>query len=232
MRLKLVSRECPKDKLDLFCGYKIWEKPKEGIQYAIGADVAEGVGQDASCAQVINCRTGLHVATYWSNAIDVDAYSAELYKLANYYNRAQLCVEQNNHGNGVLALLGGAVGALHYPNLYRRFVLDEFTQKRTKQIGFRTTQSTKPRIIENLKAALRDGELLTLDKYTIKELNSFVRDIKTGKMGAKGKSRDDRVMALALAWESTRIIKETTAMTEENSAFSQEYDEMTGFPVY
>lgn len=216
---------------DQFAGLKIWEKPKQMAQYAIGADVAEGIGSDASCAQVINCTTGLLVANFWSNTLDLDNYATELFKLGTYYNKAALCIESNNHGHGIIALLGGSSGGLCYQNLYRRLVLDEYTQKRTKQIGFKTTSSTKPRIIENLKAALRDGDLLVHCKNTIRELGNFVVDEKTGRLGARGSNKDDRVMALALAWEQARLIRENSRITEDSYMPAQTFDPSTGFPM-
>jgi len=240
LRVKFRNRECPKP--SDFCGLKIWQRPKEGHIYAIGADVAEGVGKDASCAQVIDCNNGQHIASFWSNAVDVDNYASELYKLGLFYNKAMICLEVNNHGHAVAALLGGASGALHYPKLYRRVEMDEYTQKRTKKIGFRTTSQTKPRIIENLKSALRDGDLVTSDKFTILELSNFVRDAKTGRMAASSSARDDRVMSLALAWEQAKILRESIQVTlreevrvysplEETKQDSTQYDPETGFPL-
>lgn len=231
MKIDLKLRKFDDLKGD-FCGVKVWCKPKTTSLYCIGADVAEGIGGDASCAAVIDIRSGVHVASYWSNTCDVDTFSAELYRLGTWYNKANLCIESNNHGHAVISLLGGSVGSLAYPNLYRRIVYDEYTQKRTKQIGFKTTASTKPRLIENLKSALKSGEVITQDKFTIQELGNFVRDERTGKIGAKGKSHDDRVISLALAWEQARQIKENLQQTEESQSYRVKYDEMTGFPLF
>lgn len=230
MKIELKQRDYGKLE-DTTCGLRVWHKPKQTGVYVIGADVAEGIGKDASCAQVINTTTGVLVASYWSNVVDVDNYAAELFKLGHYYNKAQICLELNNHGHAVAALMGGAVGALYYPNLYKRLVLDEYTQKKTKQIGFKTTQSTKPRIISNMKAALRDGDLIVQDRYTILELSNFVIDSKTGRMAAGGNSRDDRVMSLALAWEAARQVIETQNLTKETHGYEQQYDKVTGFPI-
>lgn len=229
MQINFVNRECKN--LRDYCGYRIWQKPKPTGVYAIGADVAEGVGGDASCACVVDCNTGSHVATYWSNIIDIDNYSAELFKLGSYYNKAFICIEANNHGHGVIALMGGSAGSLAYPNLYKRIEYNEYTQKRGKIIGFKTTQSSKPRLVENLKAAIRTGETATQDRYSIQELGNFVRDDKTGRLGAKGNAHDDRVMAYALAWEQAKLIKEGMMMTQQVSASRIQYDPSTGFPM-
>jgi hypothetical protein len=229
MLVKFRSRDY-KD-LKKFTGYQIWEQPKSTHVYAIGADVAEGVGGDASCAQVVNCNTGVHVAKFWSNLIDVDNYAAELCKLGWFYNKAPICVESNNHGLAVISLLGAHVGGLAYPNLYRRFVYHEYLQERTKEVGFKTTPQTKPRLIENLKSALRDGSLSTYDPQTILELNSFQQDLKTGKLGAQGAAHDDCVMSLALAWEQARLLNDQKQQSQSQSRPQMKFDQMTGFPI-
>jgi len=230
MKLKLVSRDPGKSLRD-FCGLRIWQKPKEGSVYAIGVDVAEGVGGDASCISVLDCRTGMHVASYWSNLIDTDNFAVEVYKLGNWYNRAFVCIESNNHGHSVISNLTGVVGGLAYPNLYKRIKYDEFTQKRSKVIGFDSRQNTKPFLIENLKSALKMGDLITQDRYTIQELGNFVRDVKTGRLGAKGNAHDDRVMSLALAWEQARLIREGEKTTLDSNVPSMRFDPHTGFPL-
>ena len=230
MRIKFTQRD--HSDLKSWCGLRIWEHPKADLIYGIGADVAEGVGGDASCAQVLCAKTGRLVASFWSNLIDTDNYAAELYKLGRYYNNAELCVEANSPGLSVLSHLTGAVGGLAYPRLYKRIVYDQFTQKKTKQVGFKTTRETKERIIDNLKAALRDGELLVHDKQTIQELGNFCRDAKSGRLAAKGSGRDDRVMALALAWEVTRISRELDFTDSYTQIPTYQYDPATGFPIF
>lgn len=229
MKLKLISRDCKN--LRDFCGLRVWQKPKEGSAYALGVDVAEGVGGDASCISVIDCGTGMHVASYWNNLIDTDNFAVEIYKLGNWYNRGFICIEANNHGHAVISQLGGSLGGLAYPNLYKRITYNEYTQKRTKTIGFDTKPSTKPFLIENLKSALKMGDLVTFDRYTIQELGSFVRDVKTGRLSAQGNSKDDRVMALALAWEQARLIRDGQKVTHEKDLPSLKFDPHTGFPL-
>lgn len=228
--MKITFKEFDKP-TDSPYGLHIWVKPKSMEQYSMGVDTAEGIGGDASCVQVISIDSGQHVASYWNNSIDVDSFAAEVYKLAHYYNKAWTILEINNHGHALATHLTGALGGLAYPNLYKRVTFDEFTQKRTKTVGFKTTTGTKPRLIENLKSAFRDGELVTFDKYTLRELGSFLIDKKTGRMGAKGSAHDDRVMALALAWEQARQIKESQTVTQQSYSVPRQYDPATGFPI-
>lgn len=218
-----------------WCGMRVWKRPKFNHIYAIGVDVAEGVGRDASCAQVIDCVVGEVVANFWSNAIDTDDYAAQLFMMGKWYNMATLNIEANNHGHAVITHLSGASdNGLTYSNLYYRTVDDEFNRKQTKKIGFRTTRITKPKIIENLKAALRDGDLVVYDEHTVSELSGFVRDSKTGTMAAKGSAKDDRVMSLALAWEQARLSIDLARIQKQEEVLITEprYDKMTGFPIF
>lgn len=228
--MKLVFKEF-EIQTDSPNGLRIWIKPKPTEQYVLGVDTAEGVNADASCIQVISVDSGQHVASYWNNAVDVDSFAAEVYKLGMYYNKGWIIPEINNHGYALVSHLSGAIGGLSYPNLYKRVTFDEFTQKRSKTIGFKTTSQTKPRLIENLKAAFRDGELITFDKHTLMELGSYLIDKKSGRMGAKGSAHDDRVIALALAWEQARQLKESIALTQNSYRQIQRYDPSTGFPL-
>jgi len=223
-----------KGKDEEFMGWRIFIMPKSTHTYAIGVDVAEGKGKDASCAQVIDCNTGTLVANYWSPAIDEDNYAAELYKAGYFFNRARIIVEENNSGHAVISNLSGVYSnSLRYPYLYKRYEYDQYTKKKTKTIGWRTTGSNKSNLISNLKAALRDGELQVYDKYTIGELSTFVVDEKNGKLGAKGSARDDRIMSLALAWEQVLVTR--ISAVHSNKSYdkhqAQQYDPTTGFPI-
>jgi hypothetical protein len=231
LKIKFESRDF-RGMEEEFQGWRIWEKPKELHTYAIGADVAEGKGKDASCAQIVDCGTGMVVANFWSNIIDEDNYAAELYKAGYYYNRAKLIVEANNSGSAVITNLTGVyTTSLRYPYMYKRLEYDQFTRKKTKIVGYRTTGGNKAQLISNVKAALRDGDLKLYDKHTINELSTFVRDEKTGKIGAKGVANDDRVMSLALAWEQVMVLRNNMRKDTLSNNIERKYDPETGFPI-
>ena len=232
MKIKFEHRAY-KGKDEEFMGWRLFEKPKATQKYAIGVDVAEGKGKDASCAQVIDCNTGVHIASFWSPAMDEDNYAAEIYKAGYFYNKARVIIEENNSGHAVITNLSGVYSnSLRYPYLYKRYEYDQYTKKKTKIIGWRTTGGNKNNLISNLKAAIRDGDLITRDKHTINELSTFVRDEKTGKLGAKGSARDDRIMALALAWEQVLVNRMSTLNTKSTAPLdNRSYDPSTGFPI-
>lgn len=183
---------------------RIYAMPAVGSSYAIGADVAQGLEHgDYSCAQVIDIKTGL-VAAVWHGHIDPDLFGDELAALGWFYNVALVGVEFNNHGMTTnKALLRGG-----YPNIYYRKRLGNRREVVSEELGFMTTRSTKPFIIDGLGAAMRNGELLCLDEPTRQELMTYVRKPDGS---TEGSPHDDRVMALAIAQEMRRHAHEVAA---------------------
>lgn len=78
---------------------------------------------------------------------------------------------------------------LCYPRLYRR---------EDGGVGFRTTARTKPMIVGELVARLREEPELDGDPETLRELLAFERK-PGGELSAAGGGHDDLVMALAIA---------------------------------
>ena len=171
---------------------KIWAFPDLTSVYCIGADVAEGLGYgDYSCAHVINAST-YEVVAEWHGHIDPDLFGQDvLHALANFYQGALIGVESNNHGLTTLK----ALQRTGYKNIYRQRRLGQRSPQATEVLGWRTTSASKPLAIDELSAAIRNGELGLYGEKTIAELRTFVRE-DNGKM--HGSPHDDRVMSLAI----------------------------------
>ena len=75
---------------------------------------------------------------------------------------------------------------------------DKITDRETVKLGFTTTAKTKPLIIDQLRASMREGELELNDKTTIREMLTYIVS-PTGSMEAEHGCHDDCVMSLALA---------------------------------
>ena len=170
----------------------VWSPAEAGGRYVVGCDVAVGLEHgDFSAAHVIDVRNGKVVARY-KGKMDPDLLGEKfLPVLGRMYGNALIGVESNNHGLTTLKYLQRSG---YHPIYYDR---NQKTKKvrKTESLGFRTTQSTKPLIIDKLNQAIRDG-LEVSDKHTLQELKTFVRD-GNGKMG--GSPHDDLVMSLAIA---------------------------------
>jgi hypothetical protein len=85
-----------------------------------------------------------------------------------------------------------------YPHFHTEIQHDKVTDRETVKLGFSTTAKTKPLVIDQLRAAIRDDEIELNDKTTIREMMSYIVT-ESGAMQAENNCFDDCVMSLALA---------------------------------
>ena len=165
-----------------------------GEKYTIGADVAMGVrGGDYSVAQVLDSKKR-QVATYRAQ-VHPDYFATVLYRLGEFFNFAYIIVENNSHGILTCTRLDKDMA---YPNFYTEIQVDKLTDKETVKLGFTTTSKTKPLIIDELRAAVREKKITLNDKVTIREMLTYIVN-NSGGMEAEAGCFDDCVMSLALA---------------------------------
>lgn len=163
--------------------------------YYIGADIALGNGKgDYSVAQVLDSKKR-QVAVWRSNFYDSYYLADVLYHLGKFYNMAFIVPENNSHGILACSRLGRD---LAYPNVYMTTEVNKLTDRESVQIGFTTTVKTKPLIIDELRAAVRDGDIQINDKTTLQEMLTYIVT-ESGSMEAEQGCFDDCVMSLALA---------------------------------
>ena len=171
----------------------IWEDPKVGRNYVIGADVAEGLAHgDYSACVVIDTET-LDVVAKWHGHIDPDLFGEELVKLAIHYNEAYLGVENNNHGLTTLK----SIQRKEYWNIFFTKSYDKIADKASKKMGWSTNGRTKPLAIDKLAEYVREHYIGIFDEMMITELSTYVIDDRGGTNAQEG-SYDDLVMSLAI----------------------------------
>lgn len=170
----------------------VYDWPKPYTSYVVGCDVAQGLLHgDFSSAHVIRCDT-LEVVAHWHGHCDADQFGLYTARLAAFYNMALLGTEINNHGLTTVK----AQQRFMYPNIYARTLQTyRWGDKPTSELGFFTSAVTKPRIIDELVAAVRERQLGLWDKPTISEMLAYQR-MDNGSM--EGSPFDDRVMSLAI----------------------------------
>jgi hypothetical protein len=179
--------------------FSIWEEPEETSHYVVGADVAEGLSHgDYSSAHIINAATGM-VAAHWHGRIDPDLFGEMLAEIGLMYNGALVGVENNNHGLTTLK----ALQRTGYRNIYRQRRLAQARPVATTILGWRTSASSKPLMIDELAAAIRNEDIDICCEFTLGELRTFVRK-ENGKM--TGSPHDDRVISLAIANQMLKYV--------------------------
>ena len=203
--------------VDMGTGYKIepikegplsiWASPRDGVEYLISFDSADGVEEgDWSVADVWETKTWQQVAQYRAR-IAPDKFGDECFALGSFYGWASICGENNYPGNAVLMRLRDK----KYPNLWRDPLAANRTQGDVGEPGFKTTEKSKGQTISDLRQALRDQDVKIMSPDTIRELRTFCV-LDNGSMGAREGCHDDTVMSAAIG---TYVLKRWTMDPEE-----------------
>ena len=172
----------------------MYEEPTVTGTYYIGADVAMGVrGGDYSVAQVLDAEK--NQVAVWRGHVHPDHFASTLDALGRMYAEAKIAVESNNHG--LLTCVRLAKDLL-YPNFYTEVVKDKTSDRETVKLGFSTNTKTKPMVVDQLRAEMRERKIKPRDRTTLEEMRSFVVT-EEGKLEADQGCHDDTVLALAIA---------------------------------
>jgi hypothetical protein len=170
-------------------GVVLYEQPIENQSYVIGADTAEGlVSGDYSVGLILERESAKVVgviAGHWAPEV----FANILVKYGKLFNSAFIGVERNNHGHTVL---------LQLKNNYSLSSI--YTYPEDKKLGWLTSAKTKPLMIDELEEAIRKG-LIEIPDESIKQELIIYQYNDNGSTSAPEGFHDDRVMALAIAWQ-------------------------------
>lgn len=198
---------------------RLWELPQPDTRYVAFCDPAGSVtldrvesfddrseGEDYSCVQVINCRTGAQVAE-WHGRTDLSLLAEVCYRIGTIYNHATVAVEMNG-GYGA-AVVDPLYNRLRYDNCYIRREVGNVGDRVTRKLGWHTTAASRPLILEGLRDIVRESPHLLRSEGLKTELMTFVY-AKNGKAMGDAGCHDDRVMALAGAYELYKEFAQST----------------------
>lgn len=190
-------------------GWRVWQQPIVGDTYAIGADVAKGLGgdNDYSTAHVLRIRTGEIVAVFESNDIEPDEFSRELYMAGTHFNNAIIAIERNVEQTGSHLWLR----RYGYPRIYRTQTFQNRHDELQDSYGWTTTASSKNFALEALHVAIRNahvgrsGAVILYDGATYDQLQDYghLRETRRRAHGLGGLTgHDDLVMSLAITLQA------------------------------
>lgn len=187
-----------------------YEQPIKGDLYVAGGDPADG--GNPSVLKIINV-TKKREAFLYRARVAVPTFYEMADEWCRKFNNALLGVERNNHGHAVLL---GLDKILNYPNLYREEKTRQETvrvgpkikqQKKELKNGWENNSTTRPIMLNALKAALEGDEdddvehfqpLYTIyDQTLLKECLTF-EEVK-GKFEAIEGETDDDIFASGIA---------------------------------
>lgn len=172
--------------------------------YAIGCDVASGVGQDYSVAIVLSKNTYRPVAIYRSNTVNPIMFARQIFHLSNSYGEAKVLIESNNWGLPVI-------------NELRNMGFLKFWKDQEGKDWLTTTKS-KLSMHEELKSAISEGIIQSIDSITAGELRSLVLNDSglAPTVPDNLPHHGDCVIALGLAFQCIKSVqKKTTAILPE-----------------
>lgn len=195
---------------------KVWSLPQESSEmiegrYLVAVDIGGRSKQaDYSDIIVIDRYWMMYggkpeVVAEWHGHIDHDLLAWKAAQIAAFYQNALLVIESNtieskdNDTDGDQSLLIFNRIADVYPNLYMRRAPEEKVQQGVVGMyGFHTNRRTKPIIISNLVAILRDGNYVERNIEALAEFSTYEKK-QNGSYGATDGHHDDYVMARAIA---------------------------------
>lgn len=193
---------------------KIWEEPVSTAYYVIGADPAYGSSDwaDRFCVQVFRCYAdGLdQVAEFCTHELNTFQFAWVICYLAGAYRNSTLNLEVNGPGQAVINEMrnlkrqASTLGERDAKQLYDVLGnMQHYLWRRndsfgiSNSIGWVTTHSSKERMLNYLKDYFERGMCNIYSEECIDEMKGIVRD--NGSIAAYGRSKDDRVIASALA---------------------------------
>jgi hypothetical protein len=199
--------------------WQVWDPPDRGLasadpaeartpgQYVVNVDSASGretasEGSDYFAIQVVDHRTKAQVAQWHARGIDADIVAREAFLACQFYTveielpdgtkrlwRPWLGVETTG-GYGV-SIATKIYKVWRYPMLYFRKPMAQKGDHEEDRLGWSTDVATKPLIVDHAKELLRAGQDGIRSKTLAGEMQTYVKDPKTGKMGAEEDYFDD-----------------------------------------
>ena len=195
---------------------KVWALPQEtkdpiANRYLVTVDIGgRSKSADYSVILVIDRYWMMHggkpeVVAEWHGHIDHDLLAWKAAQIAAFYQNALLVIESNtieskdNDTDGdQSSLIFNRISDV-YPNLYMRKAPEEKIQQGiVGMYGFHTNRRTKPIIISNLVAVLRDESYIERNEEALAEYATYEKK-QNGSYGAADGHHDDYVMARAIA---------------------------------
>jgi hypothetical protein len=169
---------------------KMYEEPKKGYEYVLGADVSEGLVKGDMSSAVVREKFSRNVVATVNLLVPPEDYAFRLFLLHKLYNCALTAIENNNHGYAVckdFQEMGG--------NIYMSKPDESLSA--VKKRGWSTTPKTRPVMLAQNEEEVRKFSYQMRDAELIEQHKTFITNDK-GKCEADGLFKDDFVMATSI----------------------------------
>ena len=199
---------------------KVWEEPVDTAYYVIGADPAYGSSDwaDRFCIQVYRCYAdGMdQVAEFATSELNTYQFAWVIAHLAGAYKNSTLNLELNGPGQPVVQELrnlkrqANVIASIPETKKQGEALVRVLSSMQnyiwrkndtlgglSNSIGVITTQATKERMMTYFKDYFERDMLTVKSEELIEEMKTIRRE--GSSIMAPGRSKDDRVMATAMA---------------------------------
>lgn len=236
MKVEQVSRE---SEVEL----SVFEEPQVNGVYVLGADPAFGTSlqgnawNDNFVVQVLRCYADkvVQVAEYSTDDISTEQFAWVIAHLAGWYRNTRLVLEITGPGVAVWQAMkhlrneiqvGPRAVAAHAKGIDKIFEhMSNYLYMRQDSFGsaallhLKMNSEIKHQMMSRLKDAMLLGSLDLASVPLFEEMKTVIND--AGWIGAEGKGKDDKVLALAQAyrgyddWERARLNAEGRTLSVE-----------------
>ena len=202
--------------------WKIYQEPRAGHFYAIGADPSYGVGSDNSGAVVwdFDSIRPKVVATFKHSKTSPDAFAGELRDIGEHYNDALIAVENNGIGIAVLSRLKEIYNDA---KIYKTQKFDRVENREMKTLGWHTSVQTKAKMMTDLSSVLYNDEIEVPSKELLFEMRTYDREDIGGGLSIRDTIKHwDLLIAAAIGFQmkshkqNTKEIRVITRTTYDN----------------
>lgn len=207
--------------------FKLYRDPEPNEVIVIAADPADG-GSDY-CAAVAKSKKHADSLMTFKARTESSQFGYELFKMATFiYKKTRqwplIGVERNTGGATIYVLR-----TLNYSQLYKMKSFDTVDQKEEERFGWVTNTQTRPKMLDDLAMSVRQRVNKIYDEDTINQLMSFIRNPRNGKPEAAPGTKDDLVIAEAIAWQlyTTAKVRSLDSLADATRLFPD-----SGLPDY
>lgn len=152
-----------------------------GHRYGLGADIAEGTGQDSSTIVIIDFDyqhpeskriIPKVVAEYENNTIQPDIFAYEIKNGATRYGNCITAPERNGMAGGACITRLKDI----YFNIYTEYRTDKEENIVTEKLGWSTNKATKPKMFYDLSTAVNNFNIIIPSKRIKREAHTYNRE--------------------------------------------------------
>ncbi len=215
--------------------FEMWENPKKGWKYQVGADCALGIENADYSAAVVYCipneiNKPIRQVARWRGYMAPTEFARVLCAIGYLYNEAQIAPEVNK----ITTVTSDLNIWLEYPNIYRWMREDVVGNPLSRYVGWQTNTKNRNELIGRFRDALLAWTVIIRSDDDISEMYDFVEtEPNSGRFEAQGEAHDDTVFAHMIGYyTATQFRPRYGAEPEEEKQPIRSYQELDYSPIY